>query len=495
MQANVPGVKLTSPLPCPSFRTLFAAHDPRWFLTRQKIWFSGGDLAGRMIVIRYNHRQCYIEGYQVVATCKPTTYQQCEELHEHVRIHSFQPSVSLHLDTPILRLGPNIPNALTRTPLGEVSPASTSSHSNPNPNPQPGSASSSSCSRLQVETPMIFDSGRGNPSIRGRVILSKPLSPDEADARANMLYPYGNLWPPPDVPARHRITNEASLATLLPDVAGRFTSLHGVDARLPPEIADKPTSRSEISDSVFKIRTWLEVQGRGEGATSALDGGLVRLLRAMRPQPEEGGVLETRMADEVHPYSTLDPRFYTPTPEKPYRGIWIGDYAQNGYEFVLIHQPDDEGAAFDPESIIRWDSETDEEFRRRKHDETVYRGPLEAIKLTGDPNVPRGEYTFGASDLGEAGFIRELQEPPFTGARVVKSMGHFADVGFRDGKSSSFPCHLFTRSDPCFESVADEYLPTQLILISHDRLAQYWVDYDHVSFFERVDIDKLVQQE
>lgn len=30
------------------------------------------------------------------------------------------------------------------------------------------------------------------------------------------------------------------------------------------------------------------------------------------------------------------------------------------------------------------------------------------------------------------------------------------------------------------------------MLVSHDRLAQYWVGFGHISFFERVNIDEFV---
>jgi hypothetical protein len=32
-------------------------------------------------------------------------------------------------------------------------------------------------------------------------------------------------------------------------------------------------------------------------------------------------------------------------------------------------------------------------------------------------------------------------------------------------------------------------MTSQLILISHDRLAQYWETFGHVSFYQRVKID------
>jgi hypothetical protein len=66
-------------------------------------------------------------------------------------------------------------------------------------------------------------------------------------------------------------------------------------------------------------------------------------------------------------------------------------------------------------------------------DKTVYRGRIEAVKLTGDPNIPRGEYTFIAPDIGPNGLIRIAKEEIFKGARIVRSVGHIAATGFRDG--------------------------------------------------------------
>ena len=41
---------------------------------------------------------------------------------------------------------------------------------------------------------------------------------------------------------------------------------------------------------------------------------------------------------------------------------------------------------------------------------------------------------------------------------------------------------------------ADEYIASQLILMSHDRLAHYWQSFGHVSFYQRVDLDALQRQ-
>jgi hypothetical protein len=63
-------------------------------------------------------------------------------------------------------------------------------------------------------------------------------------------------------------------------------------------------------------------------------------------------------------------------------------------------------------------------------------GRIEAIKLTGDMNIPRGEYSFIAPDISDGGLVRVADEEIFRGARIVRSAGHLANRGFRDGKCS-----------------------------------------------------------
>jgi hypothetical protein len=41
-------------------------------------------------------------------------------------------------------------------------------------------------------------------------------------------------------------------------------------------------------------------------------------------------------------------------------------------------------------------------------------------------------------------------------------------------------------------SCADIYIPSQLILISHDTIAQYWEAFGHISYYKRVDIDAFI---
>jgi hypothetical protein len=163
-----------------------------------------------------------------------------------------------------------------------------------------------------------------------------------------------------------------------------------------------------MSDQAFRIRRWMEMIASSHA-------------------------LGLHLGEEVYTYATLDPKLYTPTEEKPFRGIWVGDYSGHGCEFLLMHQPDNE-EPFDEASAVQAGDETLEEWEVRKKEERIYRGSIEAIKLTGDPNVPRGEYTFIADDISKTGFVRTATEKQFHGARIVKSRGHVAARMFQDGE-------------------------------------------------------------
>jgi hypothetical protein len=207
----------------------------------------------------------------------------------------------------------------------------------------------------------------------------------------------------------------------------------------------------------------------------------------------------TRVGEEVSTFATLPPESYTPTKAKPWRGIWCGDYSGHGCEFLVVLQPDNqielpEGIAaalerrrrsssaesnsswqtalssqsqdavavnsqavpestFDYEHLfedtedldlmgempISFNAEYAQSSRTAKSEDVdngeSYEGQLMAVKLTGDANIPRGEYTFIAPDISDAGLLRVANEKIFKGARIVRSVGHIAARGFRDGKS------------------------------------------------------------
>ena len=399
----VPGSgDLGSPSSAKSWRDIYIAHHPYWFLVEKKIWFADVRNNGLLILARYNsHNRC-IEAFRLLAEHGPHTFQTWAHNPE-VIIHTFQPKVSLWLDDPVIKLG-----------------LDKGKHDNNN--------------RLRQEIAM--QTGRTH-GICSMISLCRSI-PTELQATAMAL------WPPAIIPAKERVRNES---------ATKFrTEEH------------RPQKLDHMSDGTFRIRKWLEFSN------------LMQPLNAVR------------MGEEVMTFSTLLEESYMPTKDKPWQGIWVGDYSGHGCEFLLVLQRE----ATSPMALSRTPSTgslpsgmaiaslaadlglQDSDFANHfetgakevdnsRDDVSVSRdaqasrmetpsGRLEAIKLTGDVNVPRGEYTWIAEDIGPNGLIRVANEQMFLGARTVKSWGHIAGRGYRH----------------------DRFIPSQLIMISHDSLAQYW---------------------
>ncbi|CRK29380.1 hypothetical protein BN1708_015580 [Verticillium longisporum] len=416
VQANVPGLVISSPYPCRTFRELYGAHDPHWFLPKHKIWFCDRNLMGKIIVVRYDPRRGCIEGYQLLAVGRRPASFQPWPANNDVLIHEFRPQVKLHLDKPILQFhvgdDPGIPAALQARVT----------------------------SKSQAETPMMLDNHPGY--VFSNFSLARPVSDDVATEALSKAFPYDCIWPPKPIPAEHRVAGFGAVPTAA------------------EALNEKPQSRAEASDRAFRIRQWMDMANY-VGSD---------MLPPIALMPPRGPPFGPHIGEEINTYSTLDPALYTPTTHKPWRGIWVGDYSGHGCEFLLINQPDDKDATDEELGLARNASESDEDWAKRQLEARVYRGRLEAIKLTGDANVPRGEYTFVAEDLGPEGSAGVATEEPFVGARIVKSRGHVADTGY----------------------FSDKYIASQLFLISPNRLAQFWVDFGHISYFERVNIDSLL---
>ncbi|KAI9762773.1 MAG: hypothetical protein M4579_000125 [Chaenotheca gracillima] len=377
LQDHVPGCVLDAPPQGQSFRKLYQAFHPHWFLTKHKIWFSDEANTGNILIARFSPRRQTIEAYRLVAERRFGTWFNWEnEL--GVAIHEFDPYVRLHLDDPVVRLKQPLEyqthNTLSSTPSdryhGEV--------------------------RMEAQGP--------HSTRHGTFFLARKMLPERQT-------PQMALWPPHTIRMSERVRNESQ------------EQFRGD--------GNKPVRSSEASLHHFRLRRWLE-WGR------------------------------VNLGMSTNTFSTLLPELYTPTRQKPWRGIWIGDYAPHGCEFLLMYQPDDESI---PGSEPSGDGQTE--------DETPYHGFIEAIKLTGDPNVPRGECTFIAEDIGNGGLIRNVEDGAFKGAKIVKSKGHIASSGFID----------------------DTWMETQLIIISNDKLAHYWSEFDHISFYHRVDIDQFLTPE
>ncbi|KAI9924629.1 hypothetical protein ASPWEDRAFT_516548 [Aspergillus wentii DTO 134E9] len=377
VNAHLP-FRIHDPGPFNSFRSLYAAHHPYWFIPRNKIWFSDTEHTGNLILARYDNRRGVIEAYRVVAERQSHEFQIWDQ-NPDVIINTFHPKASLWLDDPVLLLknhnSSGAPDRL-RYVYGETR--------------MPMAA---------LESQHVFNS----------------FSFCSNETPSDLALTAEQQWPPLTIPSRHRVYRDVD--------GGRS------------ELDRPPRSLAQMSESAFRIRRWAQM-----GMPIFMADG----------------------TEALSTYATLDPELYTPTKEKPYQGIWVGDYSAHGCEFMLFMQRDPEPGSI--QSHEAGESENDDE-------EVVPRGSLEAIKLTGDPNVPRGQISFVAQDIGPGGLVRVADEALFQGARMVRSQGHVAGLGFRD----------------------DTFIDSQLILISTDCVAHYWEAMGHISYLRRVDIDALLQ--
>ncbi len=234
----MPGATVSSPYPCASFRELYVAHDPRWFLPKYKLWFSGRDLTGKLIIVRYDQRSGCIEGYQMLAISNRTTFQFWPA-DDHVVIHAFEPEVKLHLDKPVLQLRACPPENLEPVEMRGQSPV-TLSISPPGSPGQKRRRREDQPSRFAAEIAMDLN-GTTADTMFNNFMLTRPAVGDAS--KHSQRFPYGNIWPPPAVPARHRVYADSF------DPGG---------ARRPDR--ERPAKRAEVSDQAFHIRTWMEMR-------------------------------------------------------------------------------------------------------------------------------------------------------------------------------------------------------------------------------------------
>lgn len=409
VQRNLP-IPTNEFAPFTSWREMYMSYHPYWFLTRNVIWFADVAHIGKLIIARYDPRRGCIEAYRLVAEHGGHSFHTWG-WNQDVIIHTFRPTVRLWLDDPVLKLDKFDTTALSGR-------------------------------QGWWEGEVRMSTGSESQSIYSTFFLSKSIAP-------SLQHKSMALWPPFTIPATDRV---------------RIASHDNFQGW-----GHKPQKLNEISQETFRVRKWMQFS-------------------------VGGSAFGVRMGEEVTTYATLHPDLYTPTKKKPYQGIWVGDYAGHGCEFLVVIQKDavdiqvpEPSAAYGDmmDAETAWNAperpENEDSLRVRVEnvtnpsnpaaDDGLHSGSLEAIKLTGDPNVPRGEYTFVADDIGPKGFIRVAEDEWFKGARIVKSRGHVAARGFTN----------------------DEFLPSQLILMSPNKLAQYWVPFGHISFYERVNIEQLIR--
>lgn len=401
---NLPS-KLPGPGPFDSFRSLYRAHYPYWFVPRQKIWFSDAEHTGKLILARYDHRRGVIEGYRVVAekTLDPVT---AWARNRNVIVQTYNPKVRLWLDDPVILLKNNA-----------VAPPSRGQYL-----------------YREIQMPMAAEAQHVYSSFSLCARQDGPSSPSVCPNRQ---------WPPMTIPSENRVQRNVGSPSY-----------------------SRPQHLGQISEYAFRIRKW-----------------------AHFPLTHPSFTMDS--PENMTTYATLDAKLYTPTTQKPYQGIWVGDSVDHGCEFLLFLQRERDrrqtrdqrsarparGAV--PESAAEGPSRdvslqgvtaTGAEGDQRSNELAIEQGSLEGIKLTGDLFVPRGEISFIA-EVGPKGVIRVADEEPFRGVRVVRCKSQVVSRNPRDSR----------------------FIDSQLFLISHDCIAQYCQVMSRFSFFYRVDIDTLLQ--
>ena len=104
LRAQLPATDFPdSPYPADSYRSLYIAHHPYWYLARHKLWFSNEPHTGKIILVKFDPRRGCIEGYRIVAERGEPNFTAWSHNPE-VIIHTFEPKPSLWLGDPVLRL-------------------------------------------------------------------------------------------------------------------------------------------------------------------------------------------------------------------------------------------------------------------------------------------------------------------------------------------------------------------------------------------------------
>jgi hypothetical protein len=406
VNATIPN-KITKPGIFHSFRDLYSAHHPYWFLPRNKIWFADNETTGMLIISRYDNRRGVVEAFRLVVELREETAVPWQT-HPEVEIQPFNPTLRLWLDDPVIELR----------------------------NPERLHPRDRQYSRDQFKMTMANRTAR----VCSSFVLSRGSLGTSPRIRNDLL------WPPVTIPGeRSARKHHEHLIMELPNTFQRIQKF-----REDPD---------RISETSFYLLKWPHF-GLG--------------------QP----VIPHQPVDQTWVFSTLDPALYTPTKDKPFQGIWVGDYNVHKCEFLLFLQRDagepapltnnarrhlramlggarifqetpydfindeDETAAATEaaeEEVVLLNGQFEDAFERaslpdgqasnevEEYNGVTFQGRLEGIKLTGDPNIPRGEISFVAEDIGPRGLMGVSQDEEFRDARVVKCKGHIAFQQYTDG--------------------------------------------------------------
>ncbi|KAK6349253.1 hypothetical protein TWF730_010004 [Orbilia blumenaviensis] len=362
---------LTSPHPYLTYRSLHHALAPHLYLKR-KIFIGDRQYFGSILVSKYMPLSGTLEAFSLTGTPSRDVSEFAVWTYDpDVMIGPFSPKVNIR-EEPELKISPN--------------------------------SKASEDGEIPVSRRGILAT-----YFRAEAILQRDV------------YSQMAVWPPRTIPADTRVRNESSNGFK----GGANSKQRGPFIRLPSNISINGTFVSvggfndamgaAVDRSAFIMPPSKDIKSEDEKwkldemkqKSGYLSEKAFR-LRRWAVLGDSTGDLENRfrMGERVETFAELDEELWTPTLEYPYRGIWVGDYGPHGTEFLLFHQP------------------TTSSSQKR----------LEVIKLTGDPNIPRGEYTWIIDDLSQPLRTADEEETEWPGAKVYSARGHVAGHEFKDDK-------------------------------------------------------------
>lgn len=288
---------------------------------------------------------------------------------------------------------------------------------------------------------------RDNPRLAIGLLRVRPMLPSR-------IHPSMMLWPPRTIPAETRARNSSAT-----EFRGQLVPREPCDSIIrvvktiayPNPVRNIPSS--QLASGSGSLPSSSSSSSAAAAAAAAFSTGALASVLSPTRQPVrsadfmvgfgvwsapnrmvgEARKVETysRWPEKVRLTSNLSKDDHSNINSPDLQGLWVGDIGGRLGELLMLHQPSP--------------------------------NRLEAVKLTADVRVPRGEVEF-AADLNN---ISTTRYPEWPRANVVLASWQTSGVDHLNPK----------------------YLPCEVILISNNKIALYCPEEEHLVYLMRLQVD------